>query len=76
MTMSGDSGMKSSEILERRASGIPSVRYWNEKSNNAGTGPVPVFETTVRHFLVRYRTETTDDGMPVLAFVSPVPMLE
>ncbi len=53
---------------------IRSVRYWNEKTNDAGTSPVPDQAKTVRHFFVRYRTEIIDAGMPMPALVSWMPM--
>ncbi len=55
-------------------SGIRSVRYQTEKTNNAGNSPVPDLAKAVRHFLVRYRTEIIDAGMPMPALVSSMPM--
>jgi hypothetical protein len=55
-------------------SGIRSVRYQTEKTNDAGNSPVPDLAKAVRHFLVRYRTEIIDAGMPMLALVSSMPM--
>ncbi len=45
-----------------------------KKTNDAGTGPVPDQGKAVRHFLVRYRTEIIDAGMPMPALVSWMPM--
>jgi hypothetical protein len=45
-----------------------------KKANDAGTGPVPDYAHTVRHFLVRYRTKIQDAGMPMPALVSSMPM--
>jgi hypothetical protein len=45
-----------------------------EKANDVGKSPVPDLSQSVRHFLVRYRTEMTDAGMPMLALVSWMPM--
>ncbi len=47
-------------------SGIRSVRYRTEKTNNAGNGPVPDQTKAVRHFLVWYRTEIIDAGVSFL----------
>jgi hypothetical protein len=54
--------------------GIQSVRYRNEKTNDAGTSPVSDQAKAVQHFLVRYRTEIIDAGMTMPAFVSCMPM--
>ncbi len=56
-------------------SGIRSVRYRNEKTNDAGNGPVPDQVKAVRHFLVWYQTEIIDNGMlkPALVFSMPIP---
>jgi hypothetical protein len=40
-----------------------------KKTNHAGTGPVPDQTKAVWHFLVRYRTEIIDAGMPMPALV-------
>jgi hypothetical protein len=53
-------------------SGIRSVRYRNEKTNDAGTGPVP-YRTKLRQsgiFWVWYQTESIDAGMQMPALVS------
>jgi hypothetical protein len=50
-------------------SSIRSVRYRTEKTNDAGTSPVPEQAKAVRHFLVRYWTEIIDAGMPIPALV-------
>jgi hypothetical protein len=55
-------------------SGIRSVRYRNEKTNDAVNGPVPDQVKAVRHFLVRYRTEKIDAGIPMPALVFSMPM--
>ncbi len=55
-------------------SSIRSVRYRNEKTNDAGTGPVPDQAKAVRLFLVRYWIESIDAGMPMPALVSWMPM--
>ncbi len=60
--------------LNAGLSGIRSVRYRNEKTNDAGKGPVPDHAKAVWHFLVRYRTEIIDAGMPMPALVSWMPM--
>ncbi len=54
-------------------SGIRSVRNWNEKTNRAGTGPVPDQAKAVRHFfcLFLYRTEIIDAGMPMPTVIRP-----
>jgi hypothetical protein len=55
-------------------SGIRSVRYWKEKID-AGTSPVSDQAKAVRHFLIRYRTENIDAGIPLpeLVFWMPMP---
>jgi hypothetical protein len=55
-------------------SGIRSVWYRTEKTNDAGTGPVLDQAKAVRHFFVRYRTGIIDAGMPMPALVSSMPM--
>jgi hypothetical protein len=55
-------------------SGIRAVRYQNEKTNDAGTGPVLDQAKAFRHFLFRYWTEIINTGMPMLAFVYWMPM--
>jgi hypothetical protein len=45
-----------------------------EKTNDAGTSPVPEWSDVVRHFLVRYRNEMMDAGMPMTALVFWMPM--
>ncbi len=52
---------------------IRSVWYWNEKNNDAGTGPVPKPRQS-GIFLVQYRTEIIDAGMQMPALVSSMPM--
>ncbi len=54
--------------------GIRSVQYWNERTNDAGTGAVPDQAKAVWHFFVRYRTESIDAGMPMPELVSWMPM--
>jgi hypothetical protein len=44
------------------------------KTNSTGTDPVPDQADAVQHFLVRYRTEIMDAGMPMPALVSSMPM--
>ncbi len=46
-------------------SGIRSVWYRTEKTNDARNSPVPDLAKAVRHFLVWYRTEIIDAGMPM-----------
>jgi hypothetical protein len=48
--------------------------YRNEKTNDAVNGPVPDQVKAVLHFLVRYRTEKIDAGMPMPALVFSMPM--
>jgi hypothetical protein len=55
-------------------SDIRSVRYQNEKTNDARTGPVPDQAEAVRHFLVQHRTEIMDVGMLMPALVSSMPL--
>jgi hypothetical protein len=38
------------KCLNAELSGIRSVRYWTEKTNDAGTGPVPDQAKAVRHY--------------------------
>jgi hypothetical protein len=57
-----------------RLSGIQSVWYRTGKTNDAGNSPVPDQAKAVRHFLVRYRTEIIDAGMPMPALVSSMAM--
>jgi hypothetical protein len=45
-----------------------------KKTNDAGTGAVPEQNDAVRHFLLRYRTEMTDTGIPMPALVFWMPM--
>ncbi len=55
-------------------SGIRSVRYRTEKTNDAGNSPVPDQAKASGIFLVRYRTEIIDAGMPMPALVSSMPI--
>jgi hypothetical protein len=55
-------------------SGIRSVRYQIEKTNDAGNSLVPDQAKAVRHFLVQYQTEIIDARMPMPALVSSMPM--
>ncbi len=53
----------------------PVLEYKNKnKTNDAGTGPELDKAETVRCFLVRYRTELMDAGMPMTALVSSISM--
>ncbi len=44
-----------------------------KKTNDAGTGPLPAWGNSARHFLLRHLTETMDAWMPK-ALVSSMPM--
>jgi hypothetical protein len=44
------------------------------KTNDAGTDLVPELNDAARHFLMKYRTEMTDAGMPMPALVLRMPM--
>jgi hypothetical protein len=50
------------------------VRYRNEKTNDTRTDLVLDQADAVRHFLVRYRTEIMDAGMPMPALISSMLM--
>jgi hypothetical protein len=53
---------------------IRSVRYRNDKTNDAGTDPARTKPTQSGIFWVQYRTEIMDAGMPMPPLVSSMPM--